>query len=171
MSKTSNIIGEAMHLLSLLGHAGHNHLASNSLEPSTLSNEQASIIVLTVFAVMFLAVLLVYVITSLCLSSIFKKAGVESWKAWVPVYNTWTLLELGGQKGYWAVLAFIPFVGIVSAIFVIIAMYYIGRKLGKSDTFVLLAIFLPLVWYIWLAVDKSKWQDKTATKPAPKKAA
>lgn len=103
-----------------------------------------------------------YIISALLLSRVFKKAGVPTWIAWVPFYNNWKLLELGGQQGFWAVLAIIPVVNIVSAVFMYIAMYHIGLKLGKSGAFVLLAIFLPIVWLIWLAVDKSKWNEKAA---------
>ena len=78
----------------------------------------------------------------------------------------WILLELGDQKGFWAVLAIIPFVNIVSAVFMIIAEYNIGLKLGKEGWFVLLAIFLPLVWLIWLAFDKSTWKG-VAPKATP----
>ena len=107
-----------------------------------------------------------YVIMALGLMRIFKKAGVEGWIAWVPFYNNWKLLEIGGQQGFWAVLAIIPFVNIVSAIFIIIAMYHVGLKLGKSGVFVLLAIFLPLIWVLILGFDSSKWQDKEAEQPA-----
>jgi len=107
---------------------------------------------------MLITMIISYVITALLLARIFKKADVESWKAWVPVYNNWVLLELGGQKGYWAVLALIPLVNIVSAIFVLIAMYHIGLRFGKHGQFVLLAFFVPLVWYIWLAYDNSTWR-------------
>jgi len=109
-----------------------------------------------------LIVAIAYVVTSYLLSRIFKKAGIESWKAWIPIYNNWILLEMGGQKGYWAVLALVPIVNIVSMVFMYIAMYNIGLRLGKEGAFVLWAIFIPLVWYIWLAVDKSKWQDEKA---------
>jgi hypothetical protein len=108
-----------------------------------------------------------YVVGALLLSRIFKKAGVEPWKAWVPIYNTWVMLELGDQKGYWAVLMLIPVVNLVALVFLIIAEYKIGLKLGKEGPFVLLAIFLPIVWLIWLAVDKSTWQGaKPVAQPA-----
>lgn len=102
--------------------------------------------------------LIAYVIGAIFLGMIFKKAGEPAWKAWVPIYNTWTLLQLGGQNGFWAVIALIPVVNIISAVFMYIAMYNIGKKLGKPDLFVLLAIFLPIVWMIWLAVDGSTWK-------------
>jgi uncharacterized protein DUF5684 len=115
---------------------------------------------MAVFFLMFMfgTIIISYVITSFLLSRIFKKAGVESWKAWVPIYNSWILLELGGQKGYWAVLSLIPVVNIASVIFMFIAMYHIGLKFGKEGAFVLLAIFLPIVWCIWLAFDNSTWK-------------
>jgi len=105
-----------------------------------------------------------YVINSVLWAQIFKKAGVPQWKAWVPVYNQWIVYELGDQKGFWAVLAFIPVVNLAALVFMYIAMHNIGLKLGKSGAFVLLAIFLPIVWLIWLAVDESVWTGK---KPEP----
>jgi hypothetical protein len=110
-----------------------------------------------------------YAIHAFLLGRIFAKAGVPAWKAWVPVYNSWIMLELGGQQGFWAVLALVPVVNIVSAVFVYIAMYNIGLKLSKEGAFVLLGIFLPLVWYIWLAVDSSTWKGKHPAKAAPAK--
>lgn len=110
-----------------------------------------------------------YAVHAFLLGRIFAKAGVPAWKAWVPIYNSWIMLELGGQQGFWAVLALVPVVNIVSAVFVYIAMYNIGLKLGKEGAFVLLGIFLPLVWYIWLAVDGSTWKGKRPAKAATAK--
>lgn len=122
-----------------------------------------------VFAVGF------YVLMAICLMRIFKKAGVKEWIAWVPFYNYWKMLEIGGQQGFWSVLAIIPFVNIVAAVFMYIAMYNIGLKLGKDGAYVLLAIFLSPVWFILMAVDKSPWNDAAGapslapeTKHAPK---
>lgn len=123
--------------------------------------------ILSILLFMLVLIVASYVIYALLLSRIFNKAGVEGWKAWVPVYNSWILLELGDQKGYWAVLAFIPVVNIVAAVFMYIAMYNVGLKLGKEGAFVLLAIFLPIVWLIWLAIDDSTWKGRHAA--APKK--
>lgn len=124
-------------------------------------------VVLVMFLIWFVVFVGVYVVTALCLMKIFKKAGVkDAWAAWVPFYNSWKLLEIGGQQGFWAVLAIIPVVNIASAIFMYIAMYHIGKKLGKSDTFVLWAIFLPVVWLIWLAVDQSTWNDANSSAPS-----
>jgi hypothetical protein len=136
--------------------------ASSTLTPA----EQTAVAGAILFAIVFalFAVAIAYVVSSLLLGRIFKKAGIETWKAWVPIYNNWTLLEMGEQKGYWAVLALIPVINIIAAVFMIIAMYNIGLKFSKEGAFVLLAIFLPIVWLIWLAVDDSKWKGKKPAK-------
>ena len=118
-------------------------------------------VLLLVFTILWLAfVVVMYAIVSILLGRIFKKAGQPQWKAWVPVYNQWTLLQLGGKPGWWALVMLIPIVQIVGIVMLYISMYNIGLKLQKSGAFVLWAIFFPLVWYVWLAVDKSVWDDK-----------
>jgi hypothetical protein len=124
------------------------------------------------FFIYILIAIASYVITAIFLGKIFKKAGLASWPAWVPIYNFWKALEIGGQQGFWSILSVVPYVNIVSAVFMYISMYHIGLKLGKSGAFVVLGIFLPIVWVIWLAVDKSVWNDSLgkrslATGPVP----
>jgi uncharacterized membrane protein len=166
-----------MKLLSLLGQASGDFDPSmydstynyNTTQP--LSNEAAAGITIGIILVSLFIALVAYVLSAFFLSRIFKKAGVEPWKAWVPIYNTWILLELGDQKGFWAVLMIIPLVNIVATVFMIIAEYNIGLKFGKESWFVLLAIFIPIVWLIWLAFDDSTWKgakkvvDGTTTPP------
>lgn len=145
-----------MSLLSIFGQSSgyeYGPYYSQDYNPETTLALSAGVIIFSlIFALAF------YVLYSIMLGKIFNKAGIEGWKAWVPVYNSWVMLELGGQKGYWAVVALIPFIGIIGAIFMYIAMYYISLGFGKESIFVLLAIFLPVVWVIWLAVDSSKWK-------------
>lgn len=149
-----------MGILSTLAQSGYDYdyssyyTTTTSTDTATAAAAAAALIVIwLIFAA------ITYVVVSIFLMRIFKKAGVPQWAAWVPIYNSWKLLEIGGQQGFWAILAIIPIVNIASAIFMYIAMYNIGLKLGKEGIFVLLAIFLPIVWLIWLAVDKSTWDD------------
>lgn len=140
-----------MNLLSLFGQTSNDIYTVDTANAAT----GAVLVVLVLFAILFAIV--AYIIISIMLARIFKKAGVESWKAWVPVYNTWVTLELGDQKGWWALVLFVPIINIVASVFLYIAMYNIGLRLGKEGYFVLWALFLPLVWYVWLAFDKSTW--------------
>lgn len=114
--------------------------------------------------------LIAYAISSLLMSFLFKKAGVEMWKAWVPIYNTWVFLELGGQKGYWVLLNFlaiIPFIGWIASIafvvFSAMAAYNIGLTLGKGGVWVVLYIFLPIIWFAVLAFDSSQWRGRNSS--------
>jgi hypothetical protein len=132
-------------------------------QSSSLSSEQAGAIFATVMIIYVVVPVITYVIYALLLGQIFHKAGQPRWIAWVPFYNNWKLLELGNQPGFWAVLAIIPFVNIASAVFMYIAMYYIGLKFSKSGAWVVLAIFLPIVWMAILALDSSKYDDKKVT--------
>ena len=87
-----------------------------------------------------------YVVGGLLLSRVFRRLGVEGWPAWVPVYNNWRMLELGGQPGWLALLVFIPGANIVSAVFLYISAHAIGKRFGRGGGWVALYIFLPLVW-------------------------
>lgn len=131
--------------------------------------------VLAVFIVLLPIILFfalaLYIVNAIFTAKIFEKAGVPAWVAWVPVYNNWKLLEIGGQNGWWILFSLIPGIGgLISTVFLYIAMFHIGKKLGKEDTFVVLGIFLPIVWLIWLAVDKSTWNDAASTAPSLHKA-
>lgn len=142
--------------------------SNNAYTNTSMSDTAAAGVMIYVFLFALVLIVISYVVSAYLLGRIFKKAGIKSWKAWVPVYNNWIMLEMGDQKGFWAVLAFVPFVNIVSMVFMYIAMYHIGLKLHKEGAFVLLAIFLPIVWFIWLAVDSSTWEGKkTAPQPQP----
>jgi signal peptidase I len=41
----------------------------------------------------------------------FKKAGIDGWKAFVPFYNTWCIVEKCDIKRIWFWLQFIPIAG------------------------------------------------------------
>lgn len=154
----------------------------NDMYAIDTANVSTNAVMAGIFTFLVIFMVIAYIITSILLARIFKKAGVASWKAWVPVYNTWTTLELGDQKGWWALLWLAPMltwlpmdtnspafitlylitllVSMVGAVFLYIAMYKIGLRFGKEGYFVLWAIFLPLVWYAWLAFDDSTWKKK-----------
>jgi len=66
-----------------------------------------------------------YIINGVLLGKVLKKAGLQSWIAWVPVYNSRKTLELSRQK------------------------------FGKSEPFDTIAYFLPIFAVIRLAKDKT----------------
>ncbi len=111
---------------------------SHNTEADTIAG--MSIIFFLFFALV--AAIIGYVISSLLYMLIFKKAGIDTKKAWIPFYNKWIFFELGGQEGWKSLLAFIPYVGvIISFVFEIIAVVEISKKLGKSPYFAILFPF------------------------------
>ena len=134
---------------------------------TSTTNDPSPGVSLAIFFVIFMIIVITYALDSFLLGRVFKKAGVKQWIAWVPFYNSWKKLELGDQQGFWAVMTIIPIVNIVATVFLYIAMYNIGLKLGKEGWFVLLAIFIPIVWTAWLAFDSSQWNNGGTLPPTP----
>lgn len=136
-----------------------------------------------------LAALLVYVVNSLLLGRIFKKAKFGYWRAWVPVVRDWTFFKAGAYKGtniFWYIGAIVAYIvsaclfaaeqntlayiasgisvglSIVYVIFHIAAVVSLQKKLGKPGVFVLL-YFINLIAPLWmwiLALDYSKYNAK-----------
>ena len=108
-----------------------------------------------VFGFALLVGVVVYVLTGLAFMKLFRKVGVEPWAAWVPFFNVWRILELGGQAGWFVLFSIIPYGSIVSAVFEGIGAYRIGIAFRKSGAWVVLFLFLPFVW-AWLLAEDSE---------------
>lgn len=116
----------------------------------TISDSDTLAIILAVYAIIFGFAILIgvatYVVMSISLMGFFRKVGVSPGIAWVPYYNTWKWLEIGGQPGWLSLLSLTGIGAYVAAVFLYIGMYRTGLAFGKSGAFVVLGIFLPFVW-------------------------
>ena len=65
-----------------------------------------------------------YLWTGLALSAMFRKMGEESWKGWVPVFNLATVLAWGGFSPWLVLVGFIPIVGQVALLILLMTLYY-----------------------------------------------
>jgi hypothetical protein len=103
--------------------------------------------------ILFIVVIAVggYVLVAVSLMQLFKKVGIEPWIAWVPYYNQWKLLELGGQPGWMILIALVPGGSIVSLVFLAFAEHRIGVSFGKDAGWTVLGIFLPWLWALLLS--------------------
>jgi hypothetical protein len=109
-------------------------------------------VIIVAYAVFFGVILLIsYVLTGITLSLFFGKVGVPRWVAWVPFFNYWRWLEVGGQPGWIALLSLIPYGGIVTTVFLAIGMHRTGVAFRKDSAWVVLGIFLPWLWCILLS--------------------
>ncbi|MBI1342728.1 MAG: S26 family signal peptidase [Terrimonas sp.] len=61
--------------------------------------------------VIFLVALVLLILPAIGMQKLFRKAGEEGWKAWVPFYNTWVMLKIAGRPAHWFFWQFIPVVG------------------------------------------------------------
>ena len=134
------------------GYRNYNH----SAEADAIAG--MSIAFLLVFVLV--AAVIGYVISSLLYVLIFKKAGIDTKKAWIPFYNRWIFFELGGQEGWKSLLTFVPYVGlIISLVFEVLAVIEISKKLDKSPAWSVLFIFAAPIWFLILGLDSSRWND------------
>ena len=60
--------------------------------------------------------IVVAVLAVVILYKIFEKAGVEGWKAFIPLYNIFVLYELTWGNGFVSLLLLVPIVDIVISV-------------------------------------------------------
>src|SRR3954468_4822303 len=123
------------------------------------------------FGIVLLLSLALYVVNAFALMSLFRKVGVAPWIGWVPFYNTWTELELGGQPGPIALLSLAPYGIYVVLVFRAIANYRTDIAFRKETSWVVLAIFLPFVWAFLLGRAEERYEPEliaAAGYPPPK---
>jgi hypothetical protein len=104
-----------------------------------------------------------YIVNAFALMSLFRKVGVPPWIGWVPYYNTWTVLELGGQPGPLALLSLVPYGNYVVIVFLAIAHHRTGIAFRKDTAWVVLAIFLPFVWAFLLGRPEEEYRPELIT--------
>ena len=133
------------------------------------------IAILTALAIWFGIVMLIslalYVVNAFALMSLFRKVGVAPWIGWVPYYNTWTVLELGGQPGPLALLSLAPYGNYAVIVFLAISHHRTGIAFRKDTGWVVLAIFLPFVWAFLLGRPDEVYRPELITAagyPPPK---
>lgn len=84
----------------------------------------------------------------------FKKAGIEGWKAFIPFYNTWCMVEKMGLKKFWFFLQFIPIAGQFITIWITIKFVeHFGRFGFWHHT---AAVLIPFIYFPYLGFSKNE---------------
>lgn len=84
----------------------------------------------------------------------FKKAGIEPWKALVPFYNTWCMVEKCKLGKIWFWLQLIPIAGQFISIWItIIFVMHFGKFNIIQHT---LTVFLPFIYFPYLGFTKNE---------------
>ncbi|GAA3203154.1 DUF5684 domain-containing protein [Microbacterium terregens] len=106
----------------------------------------------------FLLLVVLYLWTALALSAVFRKAGEESWKGWVPILNQVVLLQLGGLSGWLYLLVLIPIAGwVVLWALLIVACYRINVAFGHGAGMTVVAALLLPLWASILGFGPDRW--------------
>ncbi len=105
------------------------------------------------------------------LYGMFKKAGIEPWKAFIPVYNTWLMVGKMNIHRYWFWLQFIPIAGQFITISLVIDFVKYFNKfslLEHTATVLLPFIYLPYLGFSkdvkFVGYDVVRAHKKTATR-------
>ncbi len=100
-------------------------------------------------------IIIIIILMLVSMWKIFEKAGVEGWKAIIPIYNSWVLAEIVGKPGWFGLLLLIPYLNIVIALYL---NYLLAKSFGKSVLFALGLIFLPIIFLPILGFGDAKYQ-------------
>lgn len=85
------------------------------------------------------------------LSKLFTKAGTESWKAWVPIYNFYILAKLLDKPWWWCLIMIVPGVNILMYG---VYGFNVARAFNKpSNQDLLFASILPYLFFVKIGFD------------------
>jgi len=106
--------------------------------------------------IVFIALLGIFY--SICMVSVYMKAGESGMNAIIPIYNLYVLAQIGDKPGWMGLVVFfsslIPVVGpIIAMVFMFIISMGIAKAFGKSIVFGFSLFLLPLIFYPILALS------------------
>lgn len=106
----------------------------------------AGIFFLSIFAIVFIAF-------KAAQYKLFEKAGEAGWKALVPVYGNYVWLRLIGKPIWWLILLYIPVLGILILVSMVIELAKAYGKYGLGHH--AMALLLPFYFFPRIAFDDS----------------
>jgi hypothetical protein len=125
---------------------------------STTSSGPSTLMLLIYLAYIVLVVVVMW--------KMFEKAGVEGWKALIPIYNTVILWRLVGMSGWFTLLFFVPLVNVVAAIYL---YYKVAQAYGFGIGMTILEILS--IGFIIVGFGDAKYQGPNKGGAAVTKAA
>lgn len=105
------------------------------------------IIGITLFIIASIAVLI-------GLYGMFQKAGIAPWKALIPLYNTWCMVEKMKVKKIWFFLQLIPIAGQFVTIWINIKFVEFFGRFGLWHHF--LTVFFPFIYFPYLGFNSQE---------------
>ncbi len=91
----------------------------------------------------------------------FKKAGIDAWKAFVPFYNTWEIVQKADIKRFWFWLQLIPIAGQFITIWITIIFVMNFKKVSVPAHAAV--VFFPFIYFPYIGFsEKEKWHGPQA---------
>jgi hypothetical protein len=113
-----------------------------------------------IFGLLFSCVGLLLVIAVIAgMWMIFQKAGEAGWKSIIPIYNIYVMLEIVGRPGWWVLLYFIPVVGFIVWI---VMMIDLAKSFDHGIGFAIGLMFLPVIFYPVLGFSDMQYYGPAA---------
>lgn len=106
-----------------------------------------------------IAIIVYYIFSHIGLYKFFEKAGVEGWKSLIPFYSTYIAVGLIRKPKYWTFVYYIPFVGFIVWVGIIVEML---KNCGKVDLkdHALAVVFTP-IYFSYLGFQEDvKWKGE-----------
>lgn len=92
---------------------------------------------------------------------LFKKAGIEPWKAFIPFYNTWEIVRVSNIKKYWFWLQLVPIAGQFITIWITIIFVMHFKKVSLLDHTA--TVLFPFIYFPFLGFsEKTTWYGADA---------
>jgi len=96
--------------------------------------------------------LLIVVLPVYGLSTMFKKAGIPTWKAWIPIYNTWVMLDVAKKPKWWFFIQFLPIIGWFFSFMILIEFV---KCFGKYAFYQhALTVLVGMFYFIYIGKNK-----------------
>jgi hypothetical protein len=132
-----------------------------------------------VFAAMGIGSGIILIVVLISMWKIFTKAGRPGWEGIIPIYNIYVMItEIIGKPVKWfyyilggIILSFIPFVGILVSIALLVIMIIIlndlAKAFGKGVGFTVGLVLLGIIFYPILAFGPAQYQGKVYNNENP----
>ena len=135
------------------------------LAQGTTTSSSFSVGVILFLVLLFVAVYLFY---GYCFGRILQKAGRPLWAGFVPIYNEWVGLEIVGRPGWLVLLGFIPFVGwLINLIVLVIFSIDLAKSFGKGAGYGVGIIFLGFIFIPILGLGSAQYYGPAARAGMP----
>ncbi|MDR2524551.1 MAG: DUF5684 domain-containing protein [Candidatus Nomurabacteria bacterium] len=112
---------------------------------SPVADETAGIVAAVAIIIGLIIAIGAYVLVSIFIMKLFKKAGVKPWIAWVPVYNQWKFLQIGGYPGG---LVFLAVGGVILYIIGMVLMFIGSLGAKQLMVFAILGVLFMCLTFV-----------------------